>query len=84
MIKKAKHLLIAGSALLALANMSHAATWANPELLLTPDAVEKNVGKADWVVVDCRDLKDYAKGHVPGAISLGKDYEEHFKRLYKE
>jgi len=72
MIKSAKHLLIAGSALLALASPSHAATWAHPELLLTPDAVEKNAGKADWVVVDCRDLKDYAKGHVPGAISFGK------------
>jgi thiosulfate/3-mercaptopyruvate sulfurtransferase len=72
MYKKAKYLLIAGSALLALADLSHAASWVNPELLLTPDAVEKNVGKADWVVVDCRDLKDYAKGHVPGAISLGK------------
>ena len=34
MIKRAKHLLIAGSALLALADMSYAATWAHPELLL--------------------------------------------------
>jgi len=71
-IKTGKYLLIAGSAVLALANLSHAATWTHPELLLTPDAVEKNAAKADWVVVDCRDLKDYAKGHVPGAISLGK------------
>lgn len=72
MYKRAKHLLIAASALLALADISHAASWARPELLLTPDAVEKNAGKANWVVVNCRDLKDYAKGHVPGAISLGK------------
>lgn len=72
MFKRTKHLLIAASALLALADMSYAASWVNPDLLLTPDAVEKNAGKADWVVVDCRDLKDYAKGHVPGAISLGK------------
>ena len=49
-----------------------AAQWANPGLLLSADDVKKNINKADWVVVDCRDLKDYAKGHIPGAISLGK------------
>jgi len=48
-----------------------AAQWANPGLLLSADDVKKNINKADWVVVDCRDLKDYAKGHIPGAISLG-------------
>jgi thiosulfate/3-mercaptopyruvate sulfurtransferase len=51
---------------------SAAAKWANPELLVTPEEVKKNVTKADWVVVDCRDLADYAKGHIPGAISFGK------------
>ncbi len=49
-----------------------AAEWANPDLLVTPETVKENIDKADWVVVDCRDLKDYAKGHIPGAISLGK------------
>jgi len=49
-----------------------AADWANPGLLATSELVKQNVDKADWVVVDCRDLKDYAKGHIPGAISLGK------------
>jgi len=49
-----------------------AAGWANPGLLATPDEVKANIDKPDWVVVDCRDLKDYAKGHIPGAISLGK------------
>ena len=48
-----------------------AAEWANPELLVTPDIVKQNIDKSDWVVVDCRDLGDYAKGHIPGAISLG-------------
>lgn len=72
MAKSAKYLLIACACFLVSANTAHAASWAHPELLLTPDAVEKNAVKADWVVVDCRDLKDYAKGHVPGAISLGK------------
>lgn len=51
---------------------SGAPKWANPELLVGPDTVKANIDKADWVVVDCRSLKDYAKGHIPGAISLGK------------
>ncbi|HEB79377.1 MAG TPA: sulfurtransferase [Rhodospirillales bacterium] len=49
-----------------------AAEWANPGLLLSAKDLKKNIGKADWAVVDCRGLKDYAKGHIPGAISLGK------------
>lgn len=48
------------------------AKWVNPQLLVTPDQLQKNVEKSDWVVVDCRDLEDYLKGHIPGAISLGK------------
>ena len=48
-----------------------AAEWANPELLATPETVKQNIDKPDWVVVDCRSLGDYAKGHIPGAISLG-------------
>ena len=53
------------------AEAAPAAEWANPELLVTPEDVKQNIGKADWAVVDCRPLKDYAKGHIPGAISLG-------------
>lgn len=49
-----------------------AAQWANPGLLVSPETVKKNINKSNWVVVDCRGLKDYAKGHIPGAISLGK------------
>jgi thiosulfate/3-mercaptopyruvate sulfurtransferase len=48
------------------------AKWANPQLLLTPEQLQKNIEKPDWVVVDCRALEDYLKGHIPGAISLGK------------
>ena len=48
-----------------------AAKWANPGLLASPETVKANIGKSDWVVVDCRGLKDYVKGHIPGAISLG-------------
>lgn len=59
-------------ALVLLAGTSFAAQWANPSLLITPDQVKSNIEKTDWVVVDCRDLEDYVKGHIPGAISLGK------------
>jgi thiosulfate/3-mercaptopyruvate sulfurtransferase len=50
-----------------------AAEWANQQILLTPDQLEQSLAKPDWVVVDCRKLEDYAKGHIPGAISLGKE-----------
>ena len=52
--------------------IASAAGWANPELLLSAKQLKKSSSKSDWVVLDCRDLKDYAKGHIPGAISLGK------------
>ncbi len=61
-----------GLLLAAWVGTAAAAQWTNPDLLVTPETVKKNINKADWVVVDCRDLKDYAKGHIPGAISLGK------------
>lgn len=54
------------------AGISSASVWKNPGLLVTPESVKKNINKPDWVIVDCRSLKDYAKGHIPGAISLGK------------
>ncbi len=57
--------------LLALAGPAQAAGWANPDLLVDADQVKANVDKPNWVVVDCRDLKAYAKGHIPGAISFG-------------
>ncbi len=54
------------------AGTATASKWANPGLLVTPEIVKQNAAKPDWVIVDCRSLKDYAKGHIPGAISLGK------------
>jgi thiosulfate/3-mercaptopyruvate sulfurtransferase len=72
MKKKMRILIMAGVYLLLATGMTIAAEWANPDLLITPEALEKNISKPDWVVVDARDLKDYAKGHIPGAISLGK------------
>lgn len=62
-----------GLVLFAGAVPAYAAAWVNPDLLVTPEIVENNANKPDWVVVDCRDLKEYAKGHIPGAISFGKD-----------
>lgn len=67
---------MAGAAIAALslamwAGPAPAAEWANPQLLVTPDIVKQNVDKPDWAVVDCRPLGAYAKGHIPGAISLG-------------
>lgn len=41
------------------------------QILMTPDDVEKVIGKPDWVVVDCRDKKSYENEHIPGAITLG-------------
>jgi thiosulfate/3-mercaptopyruvate sulfurtransferase len=72
MKKKLTMLIVAGVYLLLVAGLAGAAEWANPDLLITPEALEKNINKPDWVVIDSRDLKDYAKGHIPGAISLGK------------
>ncbi len=63
---------MAGVYLLLMTGMAIAAGWANPDLLVTPAQVKANIDKPDWVVIDARDLKDYAKGHIPGAISLGK------------
>jgi thiosulfate/3-mercaptopyruvate sulfurtransferase len=54
------------------AGAAYAAQWANPGLLVDAATVKANIDKPDWVVVDCRDLKDYLEGHIPGAISLGK------------
>lgn len=52
------------------------AQWANPGLLMTVEQVEQSIAKPDWVVVDCRKLEEYAKGHIPGAISLGKNCKD--------
>jgi thiosulfate/3-mercaptopyruvate sulfurtransferase len=63
---------VVAASLLTSAGAGMAAEWANPDFLVTPETVAQNIMKADWVVVDCRKLEDYAKGHIPGAISLGK------------
>lgn len=61
-----------GLCLVTWASAAFSANWANPELLVDAETVKKNIDNPNWVVVDCRDLKAYLKGHIPGAISLGK------------
>jgi thiosulfate/3-mercaptopyruvate sulfurtransferase len=46
-------------------------SWQNPHLLMTPDDVEKILNDPNWVILDCRDPKDYEKEHIPNAISIG-------------
>jgi thiosulfate/3-mercaptopyruvate sulfurtransferase len=72
MMKKVFILLTAAVFLVTAAGASMAAQWANPELLLEAKQLKDKVGDKNWVILDCRRLKDYAKGHIPGAISLGK------------
>jgi thiosulfate/3-mercaptopyruvate sulfurtransferase len=50
----------------------HSSQWPNPGVLVSADELKKGMEQDDWVAVDCRDLKDYAAGHIPGAISFGK------------
>ncbi|MDP2277319.1 MAG: rhodanese-like domain-containing protein, partial [Nitrospirota bacterium] len=56
-------------ALLFVVPSAYSADYANPQLLVAPADVEKNSDK--WIILDCRDEKAYAAGHIPGAISLG-------------
>ena len=69
--KWSRFVLLAGLLLFSIAGTVQAQQWANPKLLVDADTVKANIDKPDWVVVDARELKDYAKGHIPGAISLG-------------
>jgi thiosulfate/3-mercaptopyruvate sulfurtransferase len=72
MRKKLVVLVVLAAFALSSAGLGYAAQWANPELLISAKELKDKVDKPDWVILDCRDLKDYAKGHIPGAISLGK------------
>lgn len=72
MRKKLLGLMFASFFLFVTAVVVQAGQWANPGLLVDVETVKANIDKPDWVVVDARDLKDYVKGHIPGAISLGK------------
>jgi thiosulfate/3-mercaptopyruvate sulfurtransferase len=88
MIRRAVSSALLALALLAPPAAARGAAWAHPELLVGPDVVAANASKPDWVVVDCRDLKLYAKGHIPGAISLGKECKKALRdptaRIFKD
>lgn len=74
-MRKALVVIAVGVFLLAFTGIGQA-QWANPGLLVTAEQLEQNLAKPDWVVVDCRKLEEYAKGHIPGAISFGKNCKE--------
>jgi thiosulfate/3-mercaptopyruvate sulfurtransferase len=63
---------VVGLLLMGWVVIASGAQWPDPELLVTPEILKKNIEKPDWVVVDCRDLSAYLTGHIPGAISLGR------------
>ncbi len=88
MVKRIGSLVIFGLILMLSTGYASASTWVNPNLLANPDQVQANAGKPDWVVVDCRDLKEYAKGHIPGAISFGKECKKALRdgtsRVFKD
>ncbi len=65
-------LFLIAAFMLAFTGLSQAAQWANPDLLLTAKQLKDKIGNPGWVILDCRNLKNYAKGHIPGAISIGK------------
>ena len=50
--------------LIGWAGFASASSWTNPDLLVTPGEVKKNIKKANWVVVDCRSLDDYEIGRA--------------------
>lgn len=59
--------------------------WANSELLMNPDDVEKIAAKPDWVILDCRGKDAYGKEHIPEAIVLDcrKDLRDGTERALK-
>lgn len=56
---------------LAIWGIAFGVEYPNAGLLADIAVVADNIGKADWVVVDCRDEHAYSAGHIPGAINLG-------------
>ena len=79
MLKKWAKFLLVGLFLFSFTGAVQAEQWANPGLLVDAETVKANIDKPDWVVVDARDLKSYAKGHIPGAVSLGKRGKKAFR-----
>jgi thiosulfate/3-mercaptopyruvate sulfurtransferase len=72
MRKRLVLLFVLTAFVLASAGLGYAAQWANPELIMSAKELKGKLNDPNWVIIDCNDLKDYAKGHIPGSISLGK------------
>lgn len=64
-------ILLMGLFTLCWSASSMADNWKNPDLLVDAKTLNDYVNKKGYVIVDCRDLKDYLKGHIPSAISFG-------------
>jgi thiosulfate/3-mercaptopyruvate sulfurtransferase len=64
-------LFLSAGILFCMAGFADGADYVNAGLLADVKMVSDNAGKADWVVIDCRDGHAYAAGHIPGAITLG-------------
>lgn len=41
------------------------------DIFITPQALQEKLGSKDLVILDGNHPKNYAKGHIPGAISIG-------------
>ena len=70
-MKKTGFYLTAILILFSFVQLSFAA-WTNPDILYSVEQAEKVVGDGKWVILDCRGQDAYEKGHIPGAIVLGK------------
>ncbi len=64
--------LVVLSAVLLYAGSAAALEYGNPELLVDTAFVKEHKDQPGWVLLDVRDENAYAKGHIPGAINLGK------------
>ncbi len=69
-MRKAAMLLLMISVLF-IGAFASGAEYPNQDLLADVKMVADNIGKPDWVVIDCRDEHAYSGGHIPGAINLG-------------
>ena len=45
--------------------------FVHPDLFITPLELRKKLGSNELVILDASHPKGYAKGHIPGAISIG-------------
>lgn len=49
------------------------AQWANPDLLITPEILKKNLSDPGWVVIDCRSKKKYITQIVKTRIATTEE-----------